>query len=353
MSLMRITSPHARAARSTASVMLLVAAATLPGVMALSWCFGPGVLINIALAVITAVVCEAAIVRLRQRPLGFYLGDYSALVTALLLGIALPPFAPWWLPVVGSTIAIVLAKHLYGGLGYNPFNPAMVAYVTLLISFPVAMTQWTAPLALLSADSESMSLGVALSQVFSGAGSLDGHTMATPLDLFKQNSTLPVVDLYQHEPMFAAAALAGAGWEWVNLGFLLGGLFLLYKQVISWHAPIAMLLSLSLCALCFYDAGSANSGGSPLFHLLSGGTMLGAFFIITDPVTSAVSKRGRLIFGAAIGALIYMIRSWGNYPDAVAFSVLLMNFAAPFIDYYTLPRTYGHSKPRRATEATD
>ena len=140
---------------------------------------------------------------------------------------------------------------------------------------------------------------------------------------------------------------AGSG---SNLGFLAGGLFLLYKRVFTWHAPVAMLVALFLISGIFYDGGSSASGGSPVLHLLSGATMLGAFFIVTDPVTSAVSNRGRLIYGAAIGVLVYLIRTWGNYPDAVAFAVLLLNFAAPFIDYYTLPRTYGHTKARRATE---
>lgn len=353
MTLMRITSPHTHSPRNTSSVMRLVIFATFPGLAALIWQFGVGVLINIALASLTALVCEAAILKLRQRPVHFYLGDYSALVTAMLLGLALPPYCPWFVVVVGTAIAIVIAKHLYGGMGFNPFNPAMIGYVVLLISFPVEMTQWGIPRSVLPEGLSFMDIAVALRTVLASEPVLDAFTMATPLDVLKQNNSLDIVQLYNSESVFTGATLAGAGWEWVNLGFLAGGMFLLYKKVFSWHAPVGMLVSITVLASLFYDAGSASGGGSPVFHLLSGGTMLGAFFIVTDPVTSAASKKGRLIYGAAAGALVYVIRAWGNYPDAVAFSVLLMNFAAPFIDYYTLPRTYGHSKSRRATEAVE
>ncbi len=149
-------------------------------------------------------------------------------------------------------------------------------------------------------------------------------------------------DLWAQTPQFGR--WAGIGWEWVNLAFLAGGLWLLYRRIFTWHAPVAMLASLTLMSALFYAGGSSSSGGSPLFHLLSGATMFGAFFIVTDPVSSAVSVRGRLVFGALIGVLVYLIRVWGNYPDAVAFAVLIANFAAPFIDHYTQPRVYGHGK---------
>jgi electron transport complex protein RnfD len=242
--------------------------------------------------------------------------------------------------VLGTSFAIIIAKHLYGGLGFNPFNPAMVGYVLLLISFPQAMTQWALPGPLL-ADQTLLTVGESLSAVFLAAP-IDSYTGATPLDLFKYQDGLLVEQIYTQQPLFSKAYWAGVGWEWVNIAFLCGGLLLIYKRIISWHAPISMLLTLTLLACIFYDGGSSESGGSPLLHLLSGGTMLGAFFIVTDPVTGTTSDRGKLIFGASVGIIIYTIRIWGNYPDAVAFAVLLMNFAAPFIDYYTTPRTYGH-----------
>ncbi|WP_226667863.1 electron transport complex subunit RsxD [Microbulbifer aggregans] len=346
MSLMRITSPHAHSGQSTSKVMLQVAAATIPGVLALVIYFGVGVLINIALCTITALASEAAVMKLRGRPVLFYLKDYSALVTALLLGIALPPYCAWWLPIVGSITAIVLAKQLYGGMGYNPFNPAMVGYVVLLISFPVEMTRWVGAGELIHG---TPGVGEAFSLVF-GNMNVDGFTRATPLEIVRHNESTILAQLYSMEPVFNKGTLAGLGWEMVNVGFLIGGLFLLFRRLITWHAPVAMLGTLTLLSIIFYDGGSSLSEGSPLLHLFSGATMLGAFFIITDPVSGCTSNRGRLVFGAGVGLILFVIRAWGSYPDAVAFAVLLMNFAAPFIDNYTLPRTYGHKAARKATD---
>lgn len=344
MALLNITSPHTSDTLTTAQVMQWVLIATAPGVLALCWFFGWGSLINIAWAAIVALGAETLALTLRKRPVGFYLHDCSALVTAVLLAIALPPYSPWWLIMVGVGFAILIAKHLYGGMGYNPFNPAMVGYVVLLISFPIEMTTWSTPRGVAE---QLPSLLDAIKVLWLGrdavaAFTIDATTMATPLDVLKQNQSLLIEDLWAANAQFGR--WAGVGWEWVNLGFLAGGMLLLAKRIFTWHAPISMLVSLTLTSWLFYDSGSSASGGSPLFHLLSGATMLGAFFIVTDPVTSAVSNIGRIIYGALIGILIYIIRAWGNYPDAVAFAVLLMNFAAPLVDHYTQPRTYGHTR---------
>ncbi|VUD52294.1 Electron transport complex subunit RsxD [Thalassocella blandensis] len=342
MALLKITSPHVHGTNSTSRVMAKVALACAPGIMALTLWFGFGSLCNIILCIGFCLSFEAIALKLRQRDVRFFLSDFSAVVTALLLGIALPPFAPWWLIAIGSFFSIVVAKQLYGGLGFNPFNPAMVGYVVLLISFPVEMTTW------LPAMANSQGLGTieGLAQVFAGHAftSLDAYTGATPLDIVKQNSSAVLSDLYQQQSVFKNSHFAGTGWEWVNLAFLGGGIYLLWRKIFTWHAPISMLGTLAVLSALFYDGGSSSSPGSPLLHLFSGGTMLGAFFIVTDPVTSAVSNKGRVVYGIGIGALVFVIRAWGNYPDAIAFSVLLMNFAAPFIDYYTQPRTYGHVK---------
>ncbi|MEH6569206.1 MAG: electron transport complex subunit RsxD [Halioglobus sp.] len=337
MALMRITSPHAHGPMRTSVVMQNVLMATVPGIIVLTHFFGFGTLVNILWGCILALAFESVALLLRGRPLAFYLSDYSAVVTATLLCIALPPYAPWWLIAVGMASAILLAKHLYGGLGYNPFNPAMVGYVILLISFPVQMTSWAPPRGV----GDVPGFFEALQACFFPAG-YDGATMATPLDVLKQNNSLLTKDLWLQTPQFGR--WAGIGWEWANIAFLAGGAWLLYRKIFTWHAPVAMLISLGLMAALFNDGGSSASGGSALFHLLSGATMFGAFFIVTDPVTSAVSVRGRLIYGALIGIVIYIIRVRGNYPDAVAFAVLIMNFAAPFIDHYTQPRTYGHKR---------
>jgi len=322
---------------STAGIMQTVLVATLPGVIALTWFFGPGTLVNIAVGGALALAFEAGALALRDRSPTPYLKDYSVLVTSTLLCIALPPYSPWWLVATGIFSSVILGKHVFGGLGYNPFNPAMVGYVILLISFPLQMSTWQAPRGL----GEIPGIMGALTAFISPA-TYDGVTMATPLDVLLQNQGLLMADLQAQKPQFGL--WAGVGWEWVNIAFLVGGVWLLYKRIFTWHAPVGLLVALGVCAAIGFDSGSSESGGSPLLHWLSGATMFGAFFIITDPVSSAVSNKGRLIFGALIGVLIYLIRVHGNYPDAVAFAVLILNFAAPLIDQYTQPAVYG-SKP--------
>ena len=337
MALPRITSPHTTGPQRTQQVMLQVLLATLPGVLALTWLFGVGILVNLLWAGLLALGFEAAILATRQRPIGFYLRDGSALVTAVLLALALPPYAPWWLTLVAVGFAISFGKQLYGGLGQNPFNPAMLGYVVVLISFPLEMTRWPAP--------HSVGMLAGIEQIFGLTQLPDGWSQATALDVLKLNKSLTIDELWLNNPAFGS--LGGNAVEWVNGAFLLGGLYLLHKKLISWHAPLGMLGALFVMSLVFWNGSGSDSNGSPLFHLLSGATMLGAFFIVTDPVSGATSNLGRLIFGAGVGVLVYIIRTWGGYPDGVAFAVLLMNLAAPTIDYYSRPRTYGHSKAER------
>jgi electron transport complex protein RnfD len=167
--------------------------------------------------------------------------------------------------------------------------------------------------------------------------------MATPLDTIKTQLKLDrsVEQIVNTGSVFGS--FGGKGWEWINVAFLAGGLWMIYKRIISWHIPVAMLAALTLMAVIFY-AVDPTAYSSPVFHLFSGAAMLGAFFIATDPVTASTTPRGRLIYGAGIGALTYIIRTWGGFPDGVAFAVLLMNIAAPTIDYYTQPRVFGHKK---------
>jgi len=334
MSLIRVTSPHASGQHQVSTVMRDVLLATLPGVAVMTYFFGPGTLANIIFGGALAVGCEYAVTALRGRDPRAAVSDLSVLVTSTLLCIALPPYAPWWLIVIGVLTAVLLGKQVFGGLGYNPFNPAMVGYVVLLISFPVQMSHWAPPRGL--GDVPGL---VETWQHLFAPGGIDAVTAATPLDLLRQNTGLLFDDLLTERAELSG--WAGVGWFEVNLAFLAGGAWLLYRRIFTWHAPIAMLVALSLSALMGYDGGSSESGGSALFHLFSGATMFAAFFIITDPVSSAVSNRGRLIFGALIGLLVYLIRVLGNYPDAVAFAVLILNFCAPFIDHYTQPTVYG------------
>lgn len=342
MALIQQSSPHARGARPTSRVMLWVILATMPGLLAQTLFFGWGNLINVVWCIALALAAEATMLTVRKRPIGFFLKDNTAAVTGLLLGLSLPPLAPWWVSAVAVLTAIILAKQLYGGLGSNPFNPAMVGYALVLVSFPVAMTtNWAQPGQLWD---NTPSLADTLATIFSGQHSaIDAFTAATPLDTYKHQITTHTAAEVIENPIFGSGI--ALGWEWVNAGFLAGGLLLLALKIISWHIPASMLVAMSLMGLAF---GSDADQYAPLtLHLLAGGTMLGAFFIATDPVSAATSRQGKLVYGAGIGILIYIIRTWGNYPDAVAFSVLLMNFAVPFIDHYTPPRTYGHHKARR------
>lgn len=343
MAYLRITSPHLVRAGNTGHLMLLVIFATFPGLAALTWFFGWGNLINVVWASLLAVAFEALVLLIRKRPLGFYLGDGSALLTAILLGLALPPLVPWWVTLVATGFAIVVAKHLYGGLGQNPFNPAMVGYALVLIGFPVEMTSWAGPQALNPAQSLSFIETLVAIFPFIGTEIVDGFTMATPLDVFKhQDFGSATTDIWSTAPILSPASWQA--WQGVSLAYLVGGLFLLYRRVFTWHTPVSLLLTLLVLSGLFWWIDPGHYG-SPELHLLGGATLLGAFFIATDPVTSATSVTGKLIYGTGIGALIYLIRTWGSYPDAVAFAVLLMNFAAPLIDHYTQPRGYGHRKP--------
>lgn len=340
MALMRLSSPHVQRPGKAGDVMRQVILATLPGLATLVYYFGWGSLINVLLAITLALLFEAAVLKLRQRPLGFYLGDLSAVLTALLLALALPPYVPWWVTAVGVFVAIVIAKQLYGGLGQNPFNPAMIGYALLLISFPVEMTRWAGPMDVTGAN---LGFGDALGVIFGGQTLPDAVTMATPLESFKHKGALTADELWAQSPQLLAGLHA---WQAVNLAFLVGGIYLILRRIITWHIPGAMLFVLFMLSGFFYGSDTSNFA-TPMFHFTTGAIMLGAFFIATDPVTAATSNKGKLIFGGCIGLLVYLIRNWGNYPDAVAFAVLLMNLSAPFLDYYTRPRTYGHKKANK------
>ncbi|MFT5658847.1 MAG: electron transport complex protein RnfD [Gammaproteobacteria bacterium] len=335
-----VSSPYVSPSNSLRRLMINVIIGLIPGTLAYVWFFGPGIVINILIAIVFALGFEAVVLALRKKPIKPHLTDYSAVVTAWLFALCLPTHSPWWLIVVGIMFAMVAGKHLYGGLGFNPFNPAMVGYVVLLISFPKEMTTWHLPDSL---SAESFSLTEAINFAF-GVGDTtkwDAISSATPLDYFKTGlgQSKSVADI-QLSPLFGK--LGGVGWEWIAAGWFVGGLWLLVTKTIRWHIPVALLGSLSAIALAFYLV-DAESVAPPVFHLLSGGIMLGAFFIATDPVTAATTDSGRIYYGIMIGLLVYMIRSWGGYPDGVAFAILLANMCVPLIDYYTQPKVYGAS----------
>ncbi len=340
-----ISSPHIVRQTSVARVMQQVIIALIPGTLATAWYFGWGVLFNVVIAVAVALASESAMLWARRRPLQPFISDYSAVVAAWILALALPPLAPWWLTAMGSAFAIVVVKHLYGGLGYNVFNPAMAGYVVLIVSFPAQMTLWPPPSMLAEIRFGPIETAlIMLSGDLPRGMTWDVITMATPLDTMRTelDQNLMIEEI-RASPLWGD--FGGRGWEWVGNWFLLGGLWLLYKRIIGWQIPVGMLGGLLAVSTLFYLI-DADRYPFPAFHVFSGGAMLGAFFVATDPVSASATPRGRIIYGAGIGVLTFVIRSWGGYPDGVAFSILLMNMAVPTIDYYTRPRVYGHGLGR-------
>jgi len=332
--------PHFPPHSSVAGVMLQVLFALIPAVAAHLWFFGPGIVLQILLASVFAVGFEAAMLKIRDKPVKLFLGDFSAVVTAVLFALCIPPLAPWWIALVGMLFAIVVAKHLYGGLGQNMFNPAMVAYVVVLISFPQAMTAWLPPI---SIAENPPGLVDSLMTILSGqapAGlSWDAITAATPLDTIRTSlASGRMISEARQSPVFGD--FGGLGWEWIANWYALGGLWLLWRRVISWHVPVTMIGSVLFLGTL---AWLVDTGGNPapLQHVFSGALVIGAFFIATDPVSGCASNSGRLVFGAGVGIITLLIRRWGGYPDGVAFAVLLMNMAAPLIDRFTRPRIFG------------
>ncbi len=347
MAFINSSSPHQSVRLSTSQLMRMVILCLLPGIILQTYFFGFGTLLQIILAALVALLSEAFILKLRQRAVVHTLKDGSALLTGILIAIAIPPLAPWWIVVIGSVFAIIFVKQLYGGLGQNLFNPAMAAYVLLLVSFPVQMTTW---MPVQSLQPFSVTLLDQINALFTGftldgysvkqlSISIDGLTMATPLD-----SARNALNAGQTmEQILNSSAYQNSSWQairWVNIGFLLGGILLLYKRIIHWYIPVSFISAMIIfSAVAFIYNPELNI--SPLFHLFSGATMLGAFFILTDPVSAATTVKGRIIYGALIALLVVIIRNVGGYPDALAFAVLLGNMCVPLIDYYTQPKVYG------------
>jgi electron transport complex protein RnfD len=259
-------------------------------------------------------------------------------VAAWLVALTLPSIVPWWLTVVAVLIAIVAAKHLYGGLGQNPFNPAMAAYCTMIVAYPALMSQWPA-----AGHTDFLPQ---LYLILDGSRNIDGITGATALDALRtglRNSQ--TVNSVLNSDIFGIAG--GRGWEWIALGYLAGGLFLLWRRTISWHQPVGFISGLGLIATVFWLIHPERFA-SPVFHLASGGAMLAAFFIVTDPVSGASTPRGKFIFAFGVGLITWLIRVFGVYPEGVAFAVLLMNLCVPLIDMKTQPAIFGSRQGRQS-----
>lgn len=348
MEFARKEAPYLTPANDVAGMMLQVLLALVPALLAHVWYFGPGILFNLLVAAVFCVAGEALMMRARGREPMLALSDYSALVTAALLAFALPSLTPWWATATGALFGVVVAKHLYGGIGFNVFNPAMAGYVVILVAFPMQMNLWVAP-SMGDIDYVSLSIGQTLLYTLTGSLpdtlSFDAISRATPLDAMQSGlRDLQTSAEIRANPMMGD--FGGRGWEWIGNFVAIGGFWLLIRKIIRWQIPSGVLLGLLLPAGIMYlvDPGTH---ASPAFHLFSGATILCAFFIATDPVSAATSPRGRFVYGLGIGLLVYVIRRWGAYADGVAFAVLLMNMATPAIDYLTRPHIVGHARRSR------
>ncbi len=353
-----IAGPHTHAPDSIAKVMFTVVLALLPATLFGIWQFGWPALFLFVITLLAALLAEAACLHIAGRPQKPFLLDGSALLTGWLLAMSLPPWAPWWIGVVGALFAIVVGKHVFGGLGQNPFNPAMLARVALLISFPVEMTLWVDPSPFMTGTGPDLIEGLAITLF--GVKNIDAVSGATVLGHIKTEMTrghdlgasLPA--LYDMQAA-AVGNSSGSLGETSALLILGGGVFLILRRVITWHIPLAMLGTVALLAGGFHLADPLRYA-DPAVHLLTGALMLGAFFIATDLVTSPVTRLGQVIFGAGCGALVFVIRTWGGFPEGVGFAVLLMNAATPLIEHYTRPRIFGRSRsgaPREYPEPAE
>lgn len=342
------SAPHAHDRSSVDAIMLNVCGALIPTTLLGFYLFGwPGINLFV-LCIGSAVGTEALCLRAINAPLK-RLRDSSAFLTGWLLALSLPPWAPWWIAVGGSAFGIAVGKQLYGGIGQNPFNPAMLARVALLISFPVQMTTWinVTPAFSAAAPDFADALRITFGGITDAMKGPDGVTGATALGNLRTSLTmhLDARDVVANNFDWHKALIGttrGSLGETSEILVLLGGLWLLYQRIISWHIPVAMLAALGICAGVFHLADPAHHG-SALFHLTSGGIMLGAFFIATDFVTSPASNKGKLVFGAGCGIVTYIIRSWAGFPEGVAFAVLFMNALTPLIDRYFKPRIFGRN----------
>lgn len=338
--------PHRPSPRGVEWVMSRVLLALIPAIGCHLWLFGWGLLIQLFLALLFALGLEAIALKLRAQPVGLFLKDYSAAVTAVLFALCIPPLAPWPIAFIGMVFAIVIAKHLYGGLGSNLFNPAMVGFAAVIIAFPEAMTQWITPRSLTgSVPDLATTLSAVFFQTLPPDLSWDVISEATPLDRARAGllEAKTLTEIYEH-PSFGT--LGASGWSWLALAYFVGGLYLLQQKVITWPVPATILLTTVLLTLPGWLI-DPDVYRSPMQHLVAGSLMMCAFFIATDPVSGASTPRGKLVFSLGVVLITLSIRAWGGFPDGIAFAILLMNMFVPLIDKLTPPRVFGETKKDR------
>lgn len=310
---------------NTAWFMRQTLAALVPGTAVMTWYFGAGILINLVLCMTFAAATEAVMLKCRRRPVAS-LKDGSALLTGALLGLCLPPLVPLHVAALGVMFALIFGKHLYGGTGQNLFNPAMLGFAVLIVSFPLSMSLWPDR----GAAIESHEL---FSSKLGRSAQPDGITAATPLDAYRLRQGMTNQEFFQDHQQQNLKT-----WATISLAFAAGGLYLVFRRIIPWRTPVAFIGTLIVLSVVFYDGGSSASLGSPYFHLMTGATMLAAFFVVTDPVTCPAHPLGLLVFGMGVGLVTFIIRSVGAYPEGIAFGVLLMNAVSPLIDHLLADR---------------
>lgn len=316
------SSPHIHSPEDAPWIMRQVIYALIPGALVGVYFFGIPAVRVIAISIVSCVIVELLWQKLLKQDIT--ITDGSAALTGLLLAMNLPSGAPWWLIIVGSLVAIILGKQVYGGLGNNPFNPALVARVFLLISFPVQMTTWPKPHAFLSQAADTITGATPLGALKTAVFEHGSITAAPHLDLM--------------DPFFGN--IGGSLGEISALALILGGIYLIARKVINWHIPVFYLGSVALLTGIFW---TINPGmyADPVFHLLSGGLILGAFFMATDMVTSPITNKGKIIFAIGCGVITVVIRIWGGYPEGVSFAILIMNAFVPLINKATKPVKFG------------
>ncbi|AMA64642.1 Electron transport complex protein RnfD [Candidatus Arsenophonus lipoptenae] len=335
--------------QSISNIMLLVVIASIPGICCQIYFFNSGTVYQILVAIITALICESIALKLRKFSVINNLKDNSALVTAIILAISIPPLSPWWLIVLGTSFAILIAKHVYGGLGQNIFNPAMVGYVVLLISFPMHMNNWASQIEYqfinknIITPSQIIFKGNTITKSISNHLTINDKNLNQNM-LFKsfKNSILnnSINKIYQKLILKDSSINTNINWLWINIAYLFGGIIMIHYKIISWQIPLAFLTTVVICSLLSWLI-MPSEYNSPIVHLFfSGRTMLSCFFIATDPVTATNTKNGRIIYGSLIGLLVWIAHIFGSYHDA--FAVLLANICAPVIDHYSKHRIYSY-----------
>jgi electron transport complex protein RnfD len=317
-------SPHERENLMTDKVMMYVVYSLLPAVAVSIYFFGYYALKTYILTAVFTLGFEALFQKIRKKPIT--LSDNSALVTAILLSMNLPPVSPWWLILIGSFIAIVVGKQVYGGLGQNPFNPALVARVFLLISWPAQMTYWVKP--------NPITTGFIFDTV----------STATPLGQSKTEVLMSgkIISNFSDVSDYFIGFMSGSMGEISAIALILGAAFLMYKRIISWHTPFSYIISFLIIIVPYWII-NPDKTLNPMVHLFTGGLMLGAFYMATDMVTSPVTKKGQIIFGIGCGVLTAVIRLFGGYPEGVSFAILIMNAFVPIIDFYIRPKSFGEA----------